>query len=79
VAAILESWLEDPGSIVKTFAMQGLANLIRQCPRLEPEVLDILRTLSRSGTPAMRARGRILLKQLETRAPKKAGSRGPIA
>jgi len=28
-------------------------------------VLDLLRVLSRSGTPAMRARGRILLRQLE--------------
>ena len=31
-----------------------------------PEVLDMLRSLSRSGTPAMRARGRILLKRMET-------------
>ena len=30
-----------------------------------PEVLDMLRILSRTGTPAMRARGRILLKRLE--------------
>lgn len=79
VAAILEGWLEDPSSLVKTFAMQGLADLIPQSPRLEPEVLDILRTLSRSGTAAMRARGRILLKRLETRTGKKAGHRRPVA
>jgi hypothetical protein len=66
-AAILESWLEDSSSIVKTFAMQGLADLTRQDPSLEPRVLDMLRALSRSGTAAMRARGRILLKQLERR------------
>jgi hypothetical protein len=38
-----------------------------------PEVLDMLRILSRSGTPAMRARGRILLKQFE--APGKPRAR----
>jgi hypothetical protein len=68
VAAALESWLEDSSSLAKTFAMQGLADLIRQSPSLEPMVLDILRTLSRSGTAAMRARGRILLKRMETAA-----------
>lgn len=64
-AATLESWLDDSSSIVKTFAMQGLADLIPQNPSLQPAVLDLLRTLSRSGTPAMRARGRILLKRME--------------
>jgi hypothetical protein len=49
--------------------MQGLADLTRHDPSLLPEVLDMLRILSRSGTPAMRARGRILLKKLE--APRK--------
>jgi hypothetical protein len=45
--------------------MQGLAGLGRQNPSLLPEVLDLLRILTRSGTPAMRARGRILLRGLE--------------
>jgi hypothetical protein len=44
----------------------GLRNLPRHDPALLPEVLDLLRILSRSGTPAMRARGRILLKKLES-------------
>lgn len=64
-AAILRSWLEDKSSIVKTSAMHGLAGLTRWNPAMLPEVIDILRILSRSGTPAMRARGRILLKRLE--------------
>jgi hypothetical protein len=68
VAAILNEWLEDSSSIVKTFAMQGLTDLIRQSPSLESEVVDLLRGLSRSGTAAMRARGRILLKQFERTA-----------
>jgi hypothetical protein len=63
--AALHSWLEDESSsIVKTMSMQGLTDLTRQSPSLLPEVLDMLRVLSRSGTPAMRARGRILLKRL---------------
>jgi hypothetical protein len=65
VAAILRTCLEDKSSIVKTSAMQSLAELPRQDASLLPEVLDLLRILARSGTPAMRARGRILLRRLE--------------
>jgi hypothetical protein len=64
-AAILRSWLDDKSSIVKTSAMHGLAGLTRWDPSLLPEVMDMLRLLSRRGTPAMRARGRILLKRME--------------
>jgi hypothetical protein len=64
-AAILHTYLEDPSSIVKTFALQGLADLARQDPALGAQVLDLLRLHSRSGTPAMRARCRILLKAIE--------------
>jgi hypothetical protein len=64
-AAVLRSWLDDKSSIVKTSAMHGLAGLTRWAPSMLPEVLDMLRVLSRSGTPAMRARGRILLKRME--------------
>jgi hypothetical protein len=65
VAAVLRSWLDDRSSIVKTASMHGLAGLTQWNPALLHEVLDMLRVLSRSGTPAMRARGRILLKKLE--------------
>ena len=65
VAEILDSWLDHTSSIVKTCAMQGLAELTQKDPSLEDEVIDLIRTLSRSGTPAMRARGRALLNQLE--------------
>lgn len=63
-AAVLKTYLDDQSSLVKTAAMQGLAGLAQQDATLMPEVLDLLRVLSRSGTPAMRARGRILLKKL---------------
>jgi hypothetical protein len=64
-ASALETYLDDRSSIVKTCAIQGLAELTRQDPSLLPEVLDLIRILARSGTAAMRARGRILLKDLE--------------
>jgi len=72
-AATLRGYLDDKGSIVKTAAMHGLAALTRHDPELLPEVIDMLRILSRTGSPAMRARGRILLKQIE--APRKRQTR----
>jgi hypothetical protein len=71
VAGVLESYLEDQSSIVKTCALQGLADLARRDGSLLPEVIDLLRIHSRSGTPAMRARGRMLLKQLESARAKR--------
>jgi hypothetical protein len=64
-AAVLESWLNDASSIVKTAALQGIADLTMCDPALLPGALDLLRIQGRSGTPAMRARSRILLKRLE--------------
>jgi len=69
-AEILQTYLEDSSSVVKTCALQGLAELTRQDSSLRPLVLDLLRILTRSGTPAMRARGRMLLKRLETELAK---------
>lgn len=65
VAAVLQGWLDDPSSIIKTVALHACADLTRQNPDSLPEVLDLLRVAGRSGTPAMRARSRILLKRLE--------------
>jgi len=64
-AAALNEFLDDSSSIVKTAAMHGLADLARWDSAMLPGVVDMLRVLSRSGTPAMRARGRILLKRFE--------------
>jgi hypothetical protein len=65
VAEVLNTWLDDPSSIVKTTALHGMADLTRQDPESLPGVLDLLRMAGRSGTPAMRARSRILLKAIE--------------
>ena len=65
VGAVLRSFLDDPSSIVKTAALHGLADLTRQDPESLSDTLDLLRVAGRSGTAAMRARSRILLKQFE--------------
>src|SRR5208283_1531475 len=50
-ASTLRGYLDDSSSIVKTAAMHGLSGLTRHDPALLPEVLDLLRILSRIGTP----------------------------
>ncbi len=64
-AAMLRSYLDDRSSIMKTAALHGLSDLTRQDPASLPEVIELLRVAGRSGTPAMRARSRILLEKLE--------------
>ncbi len=64
VVRILTGYLNDPSSIVKTFAMQALADLALQAPALLPTVRQHLRELTATGTPAMKARGRKLLRTL---------------
>jgi hypothetical protein len=64
-AAVLHTYLEDKSSIVKTGALQGMTDLARHDPASLPAVLDLLRIHGRSGTPAMRARSRLLLAKLE--------------
>jgi hypothetical protein len=64
---ILFGYLRERSSIVKTFAMQGLAELAMKHASLRAQVLPLLEELTEAGTPAMRARGRKLLKQLRRR------------
>ena len=61
----LKSYLKDRSSIVKTFALQGLADLSQREPGIRSSIVKILREATRSGTPAMKARGRKLLTRLE--------------
>jgi hypothetical protein len=64
-ASLLNAYLEDRSSIVKTFALQGLADLAQDDASLRIRVIELLRESSRNGTPAMRARSRKLLILLE--------------
>src|ERR1041385_1448722 len=63
---ILMAYLEDKSSIVKTFSMQALADLAMQDEQFLEQVAPLLKRLTRTGTPAMKSRGRKLLKKLET-------------
>jgi len=65
VVAILGNYLTDKSSIVKTFAMQALADVAAGDAQLWPGVRAIIARLTRSGTPAMRSRGRTLLRALQ--------------
>lgn len=62
---IMQSYLDDQSSIVRAFAMQAMADFATQDETLRPETLAQIKTLAARGTPAMRARGKKLLKQLE--------------
>jgi hypothetical protein len=65
-AATFRGYLSDKSSIVRTFAMQAFAGLAEKDEKVRAEVVDLLRELSRSGTSAMRARGRKLLARVGT-------------
>jgi len=69
---VFQLYLQDRSSIVKTCAMQALADLASTDTELLRPVLELLRKYTRDGTAAMRARGRKLLQQLEAPSGAKA-------
>lgn len=64
VVVALYRYLDDPSRIVKTFAMQALADLAGSDDALRRELLPRVEEMARTGSPAMRARARKLLVQL---------------
>ncbi len=64
-AASLQRYLEDRSSMVKTFALQGLADFARQDAQLREPAQRIIEGSLRTGTAAMKARARKLLKELQ--------------
>ena len=64
VLSLLKCHLNDRGSIVKTCAMQAIAELSADCPRRRAEAVALIESLIPRGTPAMKARGRKLLARL---------------
>jgi len=65
--ARLREYLKDHSSIVKTCALQGLAELAMGDASREEEIVELLERACRTGTPAMKARSRKLLKQFQGR------------
>lgn len=66
-ADILAGYLEDDSRIVKTFAMQALADLAGRDADLRPRIVRTIHRLTRTGSPAMRSRGRKLLVKLNSK------------
>jgi hypothetical protein len=64
-AVSLQRYLEDRSSIVKTFALQGLADLARQDGSLRELTKEAIEESLRTGTAAMKARARKLIKDLK--------------
>lgn len=65
VVKILNQYLTDKSRIVKTFAMQALADLALQDSELIPSIYAQIEELTRTGSPAMHSRGRKLLAKLK--------------
>jgi hypothetical protein len=65
VVAILREYLNDQSGIVRTFSMRALADIAKQDATLRPAMVRQLENLTRTGTPAMQARGRKLLAKLK--------------
>jgi hypothetical protein len=61
VVESLQRYLQNRSSIVRTFALQGLADLARVDAGIREGVMEILREAARNGTAAMKARSRKLL------------------
>jgi hypothetical protein len=63
--AILLSYLDDKSSIVRTFAMQGLADIALSDASYLAPVTKLIEEQTAAGTPAMKSRGRKLLALLQ--------------
>lgn len=64
VVEILTGYLADTSRIVKTFSMQALADIAARDSQLRDPIVRTLRRLTRTGSPAMKSRGRRLLARL---------------
>ncbi len=66
---ILIGYLDDKSSIVKTFSMQALADLAEKEASLRSQVIRLLEESTGTGSPAMKSRGKKLLKKLRSFRP----------
>jgi hypothetical protein len=65
---ILEGYVSAHGSLVKVFAMQALADFALQDPGLRERIAPVIERVAANGTPAMRARGRRLMREFSGKA-----------
>lgn len=69
--ASLQSYLQDRSSIVRTFALQGMADLAAMDADIRAAVIELLQEATQRGTPAMKARSRKLLAGMEKDSARK--------
>jgi hypothetical protein len=65
--ALLFKYIEDGSQIVKTFSMQALFEMSENDARLRARVVPILQDAVQDGRPAVRSRGKKLLRRHECR------------
>jgi hypothetical protein len=61
VIGILSDFLTDKSKIVRTFSMQALADIAEKNAELREPIIEKLEELIRTGSPAMKSRGKKLL------------------
>jgi hypothetical protein len=66
VVAILLDYLSDRSKIVKTFSMQALVDLSEEDAHLRDRLIPLLEELAETGSPAVKSRGRKLLRKLRS-------------
>jgi hypothetical protein len=65
IIKILLSYIEtDESKIVKTFSMQTLADFAEKDEQIKPRMINLIKGMIKSGSPAIVSRGKKLLKQL---------------
>lgn len=64
IVNILMGYLKDKSKIVKTFSMQALSDIAEKDNELKPQIINLIKDLVKTGSPAMQSRGKKLLKQL---------------
>ena len=64
IIEILMGYLDDESKIVKTFTMQALADFAARDANLRPQIVELVKELTETGSPAMKSRWRKLVKKL---------------
>ena len=65
VVGILYNFLKDKSKIVRTFSMQALADIAEKDVELRAPIIEKLVELTKTGSPAMKSRGKKVLAKLK--------------
>jgi hypothetical protein len=65
---ILNNFMKDKSKIVRTFSMQALADIAEKDTELRAPIIEKLEELTKTGSPAMKSRGKKVLAKLKRSA-----------